>query len=50
MITPAFHGLAVVQVVQAVMVPGDDLQSRGAPTSAVIPPQSPPPGNSILRI
>jgi hypothetical protein len=50
MVTPALHGLAVVQVVKALMVQGDDLRSRGAMAAAVIPPQSPPPGNFILRI
>jgi hypothetical protein len=50
MVTPAFHGLAVVRAAQVLMVPGDDLHSRGAMTAAVIPPQSPPPGNFILRI
>jgi hypothetical protein len=50
MVTPAFHDLAVVQVVQALTVPGDDLQPRGALKAAVVPSQSPPPGNFILRI
>jgi hypothetical protein len=50
MVTASFHGLAVVRVEQALMVPGDDLRSRGAPTAAVLPPQSPPPGNFNLRI
>jgi hypothetical protein len=50
MVTPAFHRLDAVQVAQVPTVPGDDLRSRGAPTAAVLPPQSPPPGNFNLRI
>jgi hypothetical protein len=50
MVTQAFHGQASVEVAQDFFSADIFDASQLAVTAAVVPPQSPPPGNFILRI
>ena len=50
MVTSAFHGVVVIEMLRGVVAPGDETISRDVVSVAVLPPQGSPPGNFILRI